>query len=213
MTRKIMLATIFTMVIVMINGLDLSKNQGTTEQSPPNQQLNTSATANATDVDVADPANCSAPLCSGIEMAAALQKIQQSLDILLQQVMPGEESTGDMYNDYYQMDPEYAEFESEEIELGSDMNMTVLPTPSQHIDYPERNFSDEEPTIKVSHHLGAGKFTIKLTFALPFLASLITRINIFNIFSYYLGYIFLICLVVLLSIALSIVGLCCCCKK
>ena len=173
-----MFAMIFTMVIAMVHGLDLSKNQGTTEQSPPNQQLNTSTTENATDVGAANPANCSATLCSGIDMGAALQKIQQSLDILLQQVMPGEESTDDVYNDYYQMDPEYAEYESEEIELGSEVNVTVLPTPSQHIDYPVRNFSDEEPTIKVSHHLGAGRFSIKFTFALPFLASLITRINI-----------------------------------
>ena len=208
-----MFAMIFTMVIAMVHGLDLSKNQGTTEQSPPNQQLNTSTTENATDVGAANPANCSATLCSGIDMGAALQKIQQSLDILLQQVMPGGESTDSVYNDYYQMDPEYIEYESEEIELNSQMNVSVLPTPSQHIDYPQRNFSDEDPTIKVSHHLGAGKFTLKLTFALPFLASLITRINISTSFLYYLGYIFLICLVALLSIALCVVGLCCCCKK
>ena len=208
-----MFAMIFTMVIAMVHGLDLSKNQGTTEQSPPNQQLNTSTMENATDVSAASPANCSAALCSGIDMGAALQKIQQSLDILLQQVMPGGEPTDSVYNDYYQMDPEYTEYESEEIELDSQMNVSVLPTPSQHIDYPQRNFSDEEPTIKVSHHLGAGKFTFKLTFALPFLASLITRINISTSFLYYLGYIFLICLVALLSIALCVVGLCCCCKK
>lgn len=208
-----MFAMIFTMVIAMVHGLDLSKNQGTTEQSPVNQQLNTSTMENATDVHVAGPANCSAALCNGIDMGAALQKIQQSLDILLQQVIPGGEPTDSVYNDYYQMDPEYTEYESEEIELDSQMNVTVLPTPSQHIDYPQRNFSDEEPTIKVSHHLGAGKFAFKLTFALPFLASLITRINISTSFLYYLGYIFLICLVALLSIALCVVGLCCCCKK
>ena len=160
MTKNIMFAMIFTMVIAMVHGLDLSKNQATTEQSPPDQQLNTSTIENATDVDAASPANCSAALCSGIDMGAALQRIQQSLDILLQQVMPGEESTDDVYNDYYQMDPEYTEYESEEIELNSQVNASVLPTPSQHIDYPIRNFSDEEPTIKVSHHLGAGKFTL-----------------------------------------------------
>ena len=74
MTKSIMFAMIFTTVIAMVHGLDLSKNQGTTEQSPPDQLLNTNTMENATDVDAASPANCSATLCSGIEMGAALQK-------------------------------------------------------------------------------------------------------------------------------------------